>query len=117
LKEENMTSTENAGAIEHTRAHALAGLLEYVDGSIVSRTLTDKKTGTITLFAFAEGQGLSEHSAPFDAFVQVIDGELELTIGGEEVRAVTGEIVVMPADVPHALRAARPSKMLLVMIR
>jgi quercetin dioxygenase-like cupin family protein len=115
--EEAMSSTKNKGTVEHTRAHALADLLDHVDGSIVSRTLTDKKTGTITLFAFDEGQGLSEHSAPFDAFVQVIDGELELTIGGEGVRAVAGEIVVMPADVPHALRAAKPSKMLLVMIR
>ncbi len=101
----------------HSRSHGLADLLENADGSIVSRTLADKKAGTITLFAFAEGQGLSEHSAPFDAFVQVVDGELELTIGGQEVRAKTGEIVVMPADVPHALRAISPSKMLLVMIR
>ncbi|MBW2277633.1 MAG: cupin domain-containing protein [Deltaproteobacteria bacterium] len=105
------------GNVSHSSAHALANLLEYVDGSIVSRTLTDKKTGTITLFAFAEGQGLSEHSAPFDAFVQVVEGELELVIGGQEVRATDGEIVIMPADVPHALRAAKPSKMLLVMIR
>jgi len=103
--------------VAHSEAHALTNLLEYVDGSIVSRALTEKKTGTITLFAFAEGQGLSEHSAPFDAFVQVVEGELELTIGGQEVRARAGEIVIMPADVPHALRAAKPSKMLLVMIR
>ncbi len=109
-----MNDTKN---IEHSQAHDLADLLEYVDGSIVSRTLTDKKTGTITLFAFAQGEGLSEHSAPFDAFVQVVDGELLLTIGGKEVPAKTGQVVVMPADVPHALRAVQPSKMLLVMIR
>ncbi len=111
-----MEPNKNAN-INHSSSHVLADLLKYADGSIVSRTLTDKKAGTITLFAFAEGQGLSEHSAPFDAFVQVVDGELELTIGGQEVRAKTGEIVVMPADVPHALRAISPSKMLLVMIR
>lgn len=112
-----MNDNQTEPNVEHSTAHALESLLEYVDGSIVSRTLTDKKTGTITLFAFAQGQGLSEHSAPFDAFVQVVEGELELTIGGREVRANAGEIVIMPADVPHALRAARPSKMLLVMIR
>ncbi|MCP4603899.1 MAG: cupin domain-containing protein [Proteobacteria bacterium] len=112
-----MNNTNKNGNIDHSRAHVLADLLEHVDGSIVSRTLTDKKTGTITLFAFAEGQGLSEHSAPFDAFVQIVEGELELTIGGQDVRATTGEIVIMPADVPHALRAVQPSKMLLVMIR
>jgi quercetin dioxygenase-like cupin family protein len=89
---------------------------EHVDGNIVSRTLTDKNTGTITFLSFAEGHGPSESSAPFDAFVQVIDGELELTIGGKKVPAATGEIVIMPSDVPHALRAAEPTRMLLVMI-
>ena len=95
----------------------LAALVEYQGGAVVSRTLTKGKAGTITLFAFAAGQGLSEHSAPFDAFVQVLDGEASLVIGGKEVHARAGETVVMPANVPHALQAAVPFKMLLTMIR
>lgn len=95
----------------------LAGFIEYAPGSVVSRTLVDKRAGTLTLFSFDEGQGLSEHSAPFDAIVQVLDGEVEITIGGKPVRAGAGRIVRMPANVPHALRAVRPFKMLLVMIR
>jgi quercetin dioxygenase-like cupin family protein len=105
------------GRPPHSEALGLAELVDYQQGSIVSRTLTDRKTGTITAFAFAAGQGLSEHSAPFDAFVQVLEGELELTIGGRPVVARVGELVVMPADVPHALRATADAKMLLTMIR
>jgi quercetin dioxygenase-like cupin family protein len=86
-------------------------------GAIVSRTLTQTPVGTLTLFAFAEGQALSEHSAPFDAFVQVLDGRAEITIGGEVVSAEAGSMVVMPADVPHAVRAATDMKMLLTMFR
>ncbi len=77
----------------------------------------DKKVGTITLFAFDRGQGLSEHSAPFDAVVQVIEGEAEIVIGGEVHRVRGGEIIIMPADVPHAVKAPEMFKMLLVMIR
>ncbi len=95
----------------------LAGFIEYAPGSVVSKTLVDKRVGTLTLFSFDEGQGLSEHSAPFDAIVQVLDGEVEVTIGGKPVRAARGQIVRMPANVPHALRAVRPFKMLLTMIR
>jgi len=95
----------------------LTGLVDYAEGSIVSRTIADNDAGTLTLFAFDAGQGLSEHTAPFDAFVQVLDGEAEFTVGGEAVRAGKGRLVVMPADVPHAVKARGRFKMLLVMIR
>ena len=99
------------------QAIGLAGHVNYGDDAVVSRTLIDKRTGTITLFAFDKGQGLIEHSAPFDAFVQVVDGEGELTIGGKTVRPKTGEFVIMPAKIPHAVKAVKRFKMLLVMIR
>jgi len=91
--------------------------LEYVAGSVVSRTLARTKGGTITLFAFDAGQELSEHTAPFDAFVQVLDGTVELTIGGHPVLARAGETVLMPAHVPHAVRAVGAFKMLLSLVR
>ena len=99
------------------RALDLAGLLAYQDGAVVSRTLVDKKVGTITLFAFAEGEGLSEHTAPFDAFVQVIDGTAEITVAGTVHVVHGGQFIIMPANQPHALRAMQRFKMLLVMIR
>ena len=89
----------------------------YVDGSIVSRTLAKAPGGSLTLFAFDAGQELSEHTAPFDAFVQVLDGAVELTIGGARVAAGAGETVLMPAGVPHAVRATERFKMLLSMVR
>jgi quercetin dioxygenase-like cupin family protein len=92
-------------------------LVEYSADSIVSKTLIDTKAGTITLFAFDAGQGLSEHAAPYDAVVQIIDGEAEITIGGTPVRASEGNMVVLPANVPHALQAINRFKMLLTMIR
>ncbi len=95
----------------------LGGMLDYQEGSVVSRTLIDKKTGTITLFAFASGQGLSEHTAPFDAFVYIIDGEAEITLAGKPLTVKTGETLTMPANIPHALKANQPFKMMLVMIR
>ncbi len=98
-------------------AHDLAPLVEYADGAVVSRTLLDKTAGTLTVFAFDEGQGLSEHTAPYDATVQILDGEAEITIGGKSVIARAGQLVVMPANVPHALRARGRFKMLLIMIR
>ena len=106
-----------SGELAPGQAFALAGQVEYVTGSVVSRTLVKKATGTITLFAFDAGQGLSEHQAPFDAFVQIVDGAATLRIGGKDVRARAGDIVVMPANVPHAVQADEPLKMLLVMIR
>jgi quercetin dioxygenase-like cupin family protein len=85
--------------------------------SIVSRTLVNRKAGTITLFAFDKGQSLSEHTAPFDAFVAVIEGEGQFSIGRHSVRVRAGQFIIMPAGVPHAVRARRQFKMLLVMIR
>jgi quercetin dioxygenase-like cupin family protein len=95
----------------------LTGLVDYAPGSIVSRTLVENDAGTVTLFAFDEGQALSEHTAPFEAMVQVLDGRVELTIGGRQVPAEPGQVVVMPADVPHAVRASGRFKMLLTMLR
>jgi quercetin dioxygenase-like cupin family protein len=92
-------------------------LLDYQEGSIVSRTLIDKKTGTVTLFAFDEGQGLSEHTAPFDALVHIIDGEADIIISGRAIQVKGGEMVVMPANEPHALKALTRFKMILIMIR
>jgi quercetin dioxygenase-like cupin family protein len=92
-------------------------LVEYSADSIVSKTLIDTKAGTITLFAFDAGQGLSEHTAPYGAVVQIIDGDAEITIGGNAVHASEGDMVVMPANVPHALKAINRFKMLLTMIR
>ena len=95
----------------------LANLADYQTGSIVSRTLIDKKVGTVTLFAFDEGQGLSEHTAPFDAMVQILDGEAQITISGKPLNVKKGEMVIMPANEPHALKALKKFKMLLTMIR
>jgi quercetin dioxygenase-like cupin family protein len=99
------------------QAIKLAAMVEYQEGSIVSRTIIDKKVGTITLFAFAKGQGLSEHTTPYDAFVNILDGEAEITISGKVINAVEGDMVIMPANKPHALRAVKRFKMLLAMIR
>jgi len=92
-------------------------LVEYSANSIVSKTLIDTKAGTITLFSFDAGQGLSEHTAPYDAVVQIVDGEAEITIGGNAVSASAGNMVIMPANIPHALQATTRFKMLLTMIR
>jgi quercetin dioxygenase-like cupin family protein len=95
----------------------LVNLVEYQPGSIVSRTIIDKPTGTLTLFAFDKGQNLSEHTAPFDAMVYVFDGAAEVTISGKPLTVKQGEIVIMPANQPHALKAINRFKMLLVMIK
>ena len=95
----------------------LAGLVEYQEGAVVSRTLVKKATGTVTLFAFDVRQEISEHSSPFDALVQVLAGELEITISGNPLRLTEGQMVIMPAEEPHALRAMQRAKMMLVMIR
>ena len=95
----------------------LADLIEYQVGSVVSRTVVDKEAGTVTLFAFDAGQGLSEHTAPFDALVYNIEGEVEVTISGKAVTLQQGEMVVMPANKPHALKGTKRFKMLLTMIR
>lgn len=95
----------------------LLDLVNYQAGAVVSREVLRKKTGTVTLFAFDESQGLSEHTAPFDAIANVIEGDMEITISGRPQRLKGGEFVVMAADQPHALKAMAKSKMLLIMIR
>ena len=92
-------------------------LVAYSHGSVVSKTLIDRKSGTLTLFAFDRGQGMSEHVAPYDAVVEILDGEALITIAGRKLKAKSGDMVIMPADVPHALKAAEKFKMLLIMIR
>ena len=98
-------------------ACSLVDLVAYQDGTVVSKTLLQKKTGTVTLFAFAQGQGLSEHTAPFDAMVCVLDGVAEIVIDGNPVTVRQGEMLVMPANTPHALKAVERFKMMLTMIR
>jgi quercetin dioxygenase-like cupin family protein len=108
---------KRSGSIEGSKPYRLEELVSYQDGTIVSRTLSKGSGGTLTVFAFDAGQELSEHSAPFDAYVTVLDGEVVLIIGGYPVKAVNGETVLMPADVPHAVKAETRFKMLLTMLR
>jgi len=96
---------------------SLVDMVSYQKGAVVSKTLIEKNTGTVTLFAFDLGQGLSEHTAPFDALVQVLDGEVEIRISGKPFHLKQGEIIIMPAREPHALKAISDFKMLLTMIR
>lgn len=95
----------------------LSSMIDYAEGAVVSKTLMKKKTGTLTIFAFDKGQDLSEHTSPFDATVQILEGQALLTIGDEEVRPQTGDTVIMPANIPHNVIAEEPFKMLLIMIR
>ena len=103
--------------IPFSEALPLVDLVGYKKGRVVSRTLAQNSAVSVTLFAFDQGEGLSTHAAPGDAMVQVLDGEVMLTIGGEEVPAKGGQVVVMPADVPHSLLATTPFKMLLVVVK
>jgi quercetin dioxygenase-like cupin family protein len=98
-------------------AFNLEQFIDYADNSVVSKTLLKKEIGNITLFAFDKDQGLSEHTAPFDAVVYILDGQAEITIGGQPQTVSAGELLVMPANIAHALQAKVPFKMLLVMIR
>ena len=100
-----------------TKPAKLKDLIEYEEASVVSRTLIDKKAGTVTLFAFDEKQGLSEHTAPYDAMVEIIDGEAEITISGRTHCVKEGEMIIMPTNNTHALKAIKRFKMLLTMIR
>jgi quercetin dioxygenase-like cupin family protein len=99
------------------RVAELASLAQYQADAIVSRTLVNKPSGTVTLFAFAEGQDLSEHTAPYDALVQVLDGRAEISIADEKFSVTQGEAIILPANKPHAIRATENFKMLLTMIR
>jgi len=95
----------------------IAGLVEYQEGSVVSRTLLKKQVGNVTLFAFMKGQELSEHTTPFDAMVHVVDGEAEIVISGKSFDVNSGGMIIMPANKPHAVKANHNFKMLLTMIR
>ncbi len=99
------------------QAIRLIDLADYQKGSVVSRTVIDKKTGTVTFFAFDEGQGLSEHTAPFDALVYLLEGEAEIVISGKALHCKEDDMLIMPANEPHALRAVKKFKMILTMIR
>ena len=95
----------------------LAKAVEIQPESVVSRTMINQKNGTVTLFGFDQEQGLSEHTAPYDALVQVIEGEMDISISRESFHVKTGEMIIMPANQPHALKAILPTRMMLVMIR
>lgn len=99
------------------KANNLEGLIDYQKDAIVSKTIIAKKTGTVTLFAFDAGQGLSEHTAPYDAMVHIVDGEGEITIADNGIGVKKGEMVILPANKPHSVKALSKFKMLLVMIR
>jgi quercetin dioxygenase-like cupin family protein len=108
-----MTMTESLAArVLHTTE-----LVSYQEGAVVSRTVINQKTGTVTLFAFDTGQELSEHTAPYDALVQVLDGETEISIAGQPYHLETGDSIIMPANDPHAVKAVTQFKMMLTMIR
>jgi quercetin dioxygenase-like cupin family protein len=115
-----MTDTNNKSNVLEAclaKSQNIASLVKYADDSVVSKTLLNKPVGTITLFAFDKGQGLSEHQAPFDAVVQVIDGVGRVTIDGTDHDIATGEIIIMPANIPHSVSADQKFKMQLTMIR
>lgn len=114
-----MTQKKIADSSKELKGRVLdaASLVDYQAGAVVSRTLVKRETGTVTLFAFDKGQGLSEHTAPFDALVFIVDGEAEIRIAGAPHRVKAGEMIIMPANKPHALQAAMRFKMALVMIR
>ena len=121
MSEENRVSEpsprRSKAGLEPGTPTRLAELLDYGPGAVVSRTLAKSEAGTLTVFAFDQGEELSEHTTPFDAYVQVLDGRAELVIGGESVFPQAGETVLMPAGVPHAVKAIQRFKMLLIMIR
>lgn len=110
-------SDQNQSVVTAGEVKQLSDLLQFQDGAIVSRVLLKNKGGTVTLFAFAAGEGLSEHTAPFDALVVVTDGEAEVQIAGENFLVSAGETITLPANLPHAVKAVGNFKMLLIMIR
>jgi quercetin dioxygenase-like cupin family protein len=108
---------QNKGGMPIAEVIHLTDLVNYQEGSVVSRTIVKRGTGTVTLFAFDEDQGLSEHTAAFDAVAHVLEGEAEITVSGKPLRPAAGDAVFLPANQPHALKAIRRFKMLLTMIR
>lgn len=112
-----MTEQTSSQQFNAAEANRLVGLIDIAPGTVASRTLVKGASGTLTLFGFDAGEGLSEHSAPFDAWVYVLEGLVRLTIGGNPVEAAAGEIVCMPANVPHAVHAIERMKMLLILYK
>jgi quercetin dioxygenase-like cupin family protein len=110
-------TTDRAAAEDLEGVISLAELVQYEPGAVVSRTLLKKEAGTVTAFAFDVGEGLSEHTAPFDALVMIIEGESEISVGGTRHRVSAGHLLRLPARQPHALKAVTPFKMILIMIR
>ena len=100
-----------------SEVHTINEMVQYQDGSVVSRTLIKKTAGTVTLFAFDKGEALSEHTTPYEAMVLVLDGSASITVGGELHHVLAGQTLMLPANVPHALKADHPFKMMLIMIR
>jgi len=113
MSDEKQSASENI----FPKANDLETLIDYQKDSVVSKTIIGKKTGTVTLFAFDKGQGLSEHTTPFEAVVYLVDGEAEITVAGKPHRVKKGEMIILPANIPHALQALSPFKMLLTMIK
>jgi quercetin dioxygenase-like cupin family protein len=113
-----MNSTTIARSeITGAEAFSLSGLVNYQGGSVVSRVVLKREKGNVTIFAFDDGQGLSEHTSPFDALVQAVEGEAEVTVSGKPIALKTGDVVLLPADKPHAVKAITRFKMVLTMIR
>ncbi len=110
-------SERRPGGLQPATAYELNDLVTYAEGSVVSRAIVQEKAATLTLFAFDEGQALSEHTTAFDAYLEVLDGEADLLIGGTRVTARAGQVVLLPAGVPHAVNATKRFKMLLTMVR
>ena len=112
-----MGDSKGAKSSKKVQVARLIDMVGYQEEAVISRTIIDKDCGTITLFAFDEGQGLSEHTAPYDALVYIFDGEAEITISGNTLHVKEGEIVIMPANEPHTLKAVKQFKMVLTMIK
>lgn len=107
----------NPNEFEKAKIFSFPESIEYSDGGIVSKTVLKKSTGNISLFSFAAGEGLSEHTAPFDAMIQVVEGKGEIIIGGKSFFLSAGQVIIMPANIPHSVKAAEKFKMVLTMIR
>jgi len=112
-----MAGNKEQKSVARAQVAKLVDLADYQEDSVVSRTIIDRKTGTVTFFAFDEGQGLSEHTAPYDALIYVVDGETDIVISGKETHMKEGEMIVIPAKKPHSLRAVKKFKMILAMVR
>src|SRR5689334_24079459 len=111
------STTATSSGISHSQGLSLAGLIAYQEGSVVSRVILKREKGNVTIFAFDEGQGLSEHTSPFDALVQAVEGEAEITVAGTPIELKAGDVVLLPAEKPHAVKATTRFKMVLTMIR